>query len=72
MPEYAFDVKMFATVRVNATSEKAARMALADINNIDLYLTTNTTYGPLQIVSASLDDNEAETTELLEIDGEAV
>ena len=72
MTEYAFDVKMFATVRVNATSEKAARMALADINNIDLYLTTNTTYGPLQIVSASLDDNEAETTELLEIDGEAV
>ncbi len=67
--EYAFDVKLFATIRVKATSEAEARTLLR--KHVDA---ADTNFGawpngdPI-IGEASLDDNHPE---LIEINGEAV
>lgn len=56
--EYLFDVKLFASVRVMASSEAAARKLLDEMDPVDDML----------LFGASI-DGEAD---LIEIDGEAV
>ncbi len=72
MKEYAFDVKLWSVCRVKAKTEAEARKKMLDrLSQMD---------GPLfswngdQVVlgSASIEDDDGETSELIEIDGEAV
>lgn len=69
MPEYAFDLRLFAAVRVTAATEDEARRLLRD------HLTTASCNfgawpdGTPITGEASLDDGEPD---LYEVDGEAV
>lgn len=79
MHEYAFDVKLFAVVRVNAPNEKAARMGLGKVLDcMDLSEATidgiNDVIENVRITEASLapdDDVYPQGAELTEVDGEA-
>ena len=67
--EYAFDVKLFATIRVKATSEAEARTLLKKhVDAADANFGAWPNGDPI-IGEASLDDNHPE---LIEINGEAV
>jgi hypothetical protein len=68
--EYAFDVKLFAAIRVKATSEAEARQMLKDhIDAADANLGAWPNGDPITC-EVSLDDPEND--ELIEVDGEAV
>ena len=67
MREYAFDLKLFTTVRIKATSEEMARRILRDhFDAIDI--NAGEIAGETIVCEASM-DGEAD---LIEIDGEAV
>ncbi len=68
--EYLFDVKLFAAIRVTATTEKEARaklIAAIDCNTANLGAWPD---GAPIICEVSLDNPDEDT--LVEIDGEAV
>lgn len=68
MHEYLFDVKLFAAIRVNATSEAEARQMMKD--SIDCATANLGAWpnGDPIVCEVSLD--EPENDELVEIDGE--
>lgn len=67
--EYAFDVKLFATVRVNAATEAEARAMIREhIECADANFGAWPNGDPI-LAEASVDDDEIP---LIEIDGEAV
>lgn len=67
--EYAFDVKMFATIRATATSEDEARQLVKDhIDSGEANFGAWPNGDPI-LASVTVDDDELP---LLEIDGEAV
>jgi len=67
--EYAFDVKLFATIRVKATSEAEARTLLNEyVNAADANFGAWPNGDPIT-GEASVDDDHPE---LIEINGEAV
>lgn len=69
MPEYAFDVKLWAVARVTADNEKEAREKLyAVVDCVDLSGTPGTVEHGVTLTEAST-EGEAD---LIEIDGEAV
>jgi hypothetical protein len=75
MPEYAFDVKLFAVVRVKAPDEAAARAALEEIECVDLSRANIDLPDGVEITEASLaadDSSIPQGAELIEIDGEDV
>ena len=67
--EYAFDVKMFATIRVNADSEAEARAILAEKINCASCNAGAWANGDPILFEASIDDYEGGC--LIEVDGEA-
>lgn len=69
MTEYAFDVKLFASIRVEADSEEQARALLRE--HVDCATANFGAWpnGDPIIGEASVDDDHPE---LIEIDGEAV
>jgi len=77
--EYAFDVKLFAVVRVEAANEAAARKALTKVLDcMDLSDATidgmNSVLGDVKITEASLDSDDSvypHGAELFEVDGES-
>lgn len=70
MAEFMFDVKLFATIRVNADSEREARrMINAVLNGADANFGAWPNGDP--ILGTVSQDNPDEDT-LVEIDGEAV
>ncbi len=69
LTEYAFDVKLFATIRVKATSEAEARALLNEhVNAADANFGAWPNGEPIT-GEASVDDDHPE---LIEINGEAV
>jgi len=73
MKEFAFDVKLFAVVRIKAQNEKEARRKLAYFEDeFDLFANLTDSTSEVVLTSASFDDNGAENAELFEIDGESV
>lgn len=62
--EYLFDVKLFATVRINATDERAARAKLARLFDCAA-VNAGEMDGQPVIFDASLDGSD-----LVEVDGE--
>lgn len=72
MKEYFFDVKLFASIRVKAESEAAARATIADcIDCADANLGAWPNGDPI-LCEVSLDDNERDNMPLIEVDGEPV
>lgn len=68
MPEYAFDVKLWAVCRVKADSEKEARKKMLEVVDcIDIGYDSD---GVL-LTEASVEDDGSDS-ELIEINGEAV
>ncbi|WP_315768522.1 MULTISPECIES: hypothetical protein [unclassified Bradyrhizobium] len=74
MKEYAFDVKLWAVCRVKAEDEKQAREAMKiALDCVDVGFK----FGPdidgceVSLTEASIED-EGDSSELIEIDGEAV
>lgn len=65
--EYAFDVKMFAAIRINAETEAEARLKLADA--LEAATCTTLIDGKVTEFEASVD--EGESVWLFEIDGES-
>lgn len=69
MTEYAFDVKLFAVIRVTADSEEEARTAIRDkLDCADANLGAWDDGSPI-LCEVSRDDGE---DQLIEVDGEAV
>ena len=71
MPNYLFDVKIFAAVRLSAPTDKEARAKLATLFDCAAVNAGELDGEPVTF-EASLDDNEEENAELVEIDGEPV
>jgi hypothetical protein len=70
--EYTFDVKLFAVIRVKATSEAEARAMIEDaFDGSEVRYGEGTWPNGDPILFGSTQD-EPENDELLEIDGEAV
>jgi len=67
MTEYAFDVKLWAAVRVIANSEAEARKKMLDVCDC---LDVGYDKDGVKITEASIEDEDGETSELFEIDGE--
>lgn len=66
--EYAFDVKLWAVCRVQASSEKEARKKMLDaVDCIELKFD----HDGVKLTEACVEDS-GEESELFEIDGEAV
>lgn len=68
MHEYAFDVKLWACVRVSANSEAEARQKM-----LDALTCFDVSYAEdgVRLTEASIED-DGEASELIEVDGEAV
>lgn len=69
--EYMFDVKLFASIRVKATTERWARDMLKDAIDCATANLGEWPNGDPIICEVSLDD-EPDNNPLIEIDGEAV
>lgn len=68
MKEFAFDIKLWATARVNAEDEKDAREKMCyQLNCVDI----NYNSDDIKITEASIEDDD-DSSELIEIDGQAV
>lgn len=73
MHEYAFDIKMFAVVRVKASNRVIAEKILAkalDYANLDIEVRSEE--GDLVITEASIHIDDVEYPYLFEFDGEMV
>lgn len=70
MAEFAFDVKLFATIRVEASDEATARVLLQEnLSAADAHFGAWDHTGEPILAEAVLDDDQPD---LIEIDGEAV
>jgi hypothetical protein len=67
MSEYAFDIKLWAVVRITANSEAEARKLLSKIDCIGLAYHDN----DIVLTEASIEDDGGQS-ELFEIDSEPV
>jgi len=67
--EYTFDCKLWVVCRVTATSEKEARRKMLDV--LDCFDVTYDKDGVV-LTEASVEDESGETSELIEVDGQAV
>ena len=69
MPEYAFDIKLWAVCRVEAESESAARKLMLDhVQCLDISYDRD----GVKLTEASIEDDSGKASELFEVDGEAI
>jgi hypothetical protein len=70
MREYAFDVKMFAVVRINAETRKRAEAILGEaLDCADLNVTKHSTFGEAKVSEASVHLDDEGYPYLFEVDG---
>ena len=70
MREYAFDVKMFAVVRVKAeTRKKAEKILEAALDCADLNVSAHSREGSAQVTEASIYVDDVNYPYLFEVDG---
>jgi len=77
MPNYLFDVKLFASLRLNAPDEDTARRLLAEALDAASINAGETRDGQTIVGEATVDadggtEGRMEALDLIEIDGEAV